>query len=158
LPYDPYEDPEITDNAAGFPLTVKFEEFGDRVRGVVVDIERWDPPPRKPKETPQPILKYKLAECVVSQRGKQTKEDQAELLAGAKNLKGQLLSVKPRLGDEIDITFTSTSKSSFGSDTKYFKVVVTDPEGRVREPEPEPEAQPQPLRAVSGDDLFNDRR
>jgi hypothetical protein len=156
LPYDPYEDPDIRGDDSAFPLTVKFNTFGDRVRGVIVDIERWDPPARKPGETPQPILKYRLAECVVSQDGRQSKQDQAELLAGSTNLKGQLLTLKPRVGDEVDITYTSDGKKSPGRNApKLFEIRVTSPEGETRQPEPEPE--PVPLRAVGDDDLF-DRR
>jgi hypothetical protein len=157
LPYDPYEDPDIRGDDSAFPLTVKFNTFGDRVRGVIVDIERWDPPARKPNETPQPILKYRLAECVVSQDGHQSRQDQAELLAGAANLKGQLLTLKPRLGDEVDITYTSDGKKSPGRNpAKLFKIEVTSPEGEARQVE-EPEPEPMPLRAVGDDDLF-DRR
>src|SRR5215475_3247093 len=88
MPYDPYDDPEIRAGIddGSFPYNVKFEQFGDRVRGVVIDIDRWDPPARKKDDKPQPILKYKLAECVISQRGRQERVDQAEVLAGTVNL------------------------------------------------------------------------
>lgn len=156
MPYDPYEDPDIRGDNSDFPLTVKFEEYGDRVRGVIIAIDRWDPPARKAGETPSPILKYKLAECVVSQRGHQSRLDACELLAGSVNLKGQLMTMKPQVGDEVDIEFVSEKKSQFGNATKMFEIKVTGPDG-VKQPQLESQPDPTPLRAVAGDDLF-DRR
>jgi hypothetical protein len=155
MPYNVYEDPEVRGDDAGsaFPYTVKFEDFGDRVRGVVTEVDRWDPPPRKPGETPQPIIKYRLGECQLLQRGRRSDVDRCEVLAGAANLKGQMLQLQPLPGDIVDITFISDRPSKQGNKVKIFKVDVE----RVQAL-PEATAQPQPLRAVggdqSGDDLF----
>jgi hypothetical protein len=159
MPYDPYEDEEIRAGLDGgkFPLTVKFQVFGDRVRGVIVDIDRWDPPSRKPDEKPDPILKYKLAECIYSQQGHQGRADECEVLAGSVNLKGQLMVLRPQRGDEVDIEYVSDRKPQ-GSTwaTKIFEIKVTGPDG-VKQPQLESQPEPTPLRAVAGDDLF-DRR
>jgi hypothetical protein len=160
MPYDPYEDPEIRAGIddTSFPLNIKFETFGDRVRGVVVSIDRWDPPPRGRDDKPQPILKYRFAEAVVSQRGRQERVHEAEMLAGQVNLRGQLLTQKPSVGDEVDITYTSDGKKTqYGNAPKIFKVEVLRSGGQQPEPRPEP-AEPfpaEPLRVIGGDDLFD---
>jgi hypothetical protein len=121
MSYDPYNDPTMgwPDQSGDFPTTIKFEEVGDRVVGVMVSIERF----QFGQQEPSP--KYTLAEVKARQKGKQLRYDKAEMIASQINMKGQLLTEKPRPGDELDVELIGTKPSGYGSPTKLFRVEVT---------------------------------
>jgi hypothetical protein len=117
-----YDDPDLQDS--DFPPTVKFEAIGDRVRGTVLA-----PPTkflgRKRQDGTQNFaIKYRLGRAALRQRGQQSQRDEVELLAGSKNLKGQLMSLRPEAGDVLDIELVETKRSEYGSDTKIYKITI----------------------------------
>ena len=118
---DIYDDPDLTDS--DFPLTVKFDVLGDRVRGVVLAEPTKYASPRRPDGTQSFAFKYRLGNAALSQAGQQFRRDEVELLAGAKNLKGQLITLKPRAGDLLDIELIEKKPSGYGSDTKIYRII-----------------------------------
>jgi hypothetical protein len=116
---DIYDDPALrADMDDSFPPTLKFVMVGDRAKGVVTEVGKLE-------NRNGVALKYKLAEVTARQEGEQTKLDRAELLAGTKNLKGQLLQLRPRPGDTLDITLAELRPSQYGNPAKIFRVVHT---------------------------------
>jgi hypothetical protein len=122
---DIYDDPDLVepeDEGTDFPPTVKFRDHGDRVKGRVTAIEKFPAIEKNKKDS----LKYVLADAVMSQSGVQSKHPAVEVIAGSKNLKGQLMVQKPRPGDTVDITFVESkpNSSGFGNPTKIFTILI----------------------------------
>jgi hypothetical protein len=117
---DIYDDPDLAEQLedSDFPPTLKFAVIGDRARGTVIDISKFEGKSQKPS------LKYVLGEVTAKQAGRQTKLPRAEIIAGSKNLKGQLMAMRPRPGDVLDIEYIESRPSSQPSPTKIFKISV----------------------------------
>jgi hypothetical protein len=98
-----YDDPDLQPDD-NFPDQVRLDRVGDRVRGRVLSVEkintRFGPTP-----------KYML----------RTNEGDQSLLAGAKNLWGQLLNLKPDVGDVLTIELIELRTVSQGT-AKIFDV------------------------------------
>jgi len=117
---DIYDDPELADtttDAGDFPPTIKFIQIGDRLRGTVTDVSKF-------KGAGDPAIKYTFAEVKAKQAGVQQLLPKAEIIAGAKNLKGQLMTLKPRAGDTVDIELVEFRPSNYASPTKIYKINV----------------------------------
>lgn len=111
---DVYDDPELR-SEDDYPDTVTFDRPGDRVRGEVIRVDRADLPFG-------PVLKYSILE--------ERSRREVQLLAGPKNLKGQLLKLRPRPGDILDVELVELRRTGAGSNpAKLFDVQVT-PAGR----------------------------
>jgi hypothetical protein len=123
MPYDPYDDPEIATADDEFPEQVSFERVGDKIRARVLSVE---------KITTRfgPTLKYRLF------------DGQAErsMLAGSKNLKGQMLELRPRAGDVLDVELIELRSTANGT-AKIYDVKVEPGDGPAPPP-PAPRSQP----------------
>ena len=117
---DIYDDPELNDT--GFPPSVKFEVIGDRVRGVLLGDPSKFAGKKRQDGSQNFAFKYRLGHVAMSQSGRQSRHDEVELLAGTKNLKGQLITLRPRSGDLLDIELIETKPSGYGSDTKIYRI------------------------------------
>jgi hypothetical protein len=117
---DIYDDPELADptDTGDFPPTLKFNNIGDRARGVVSAVGRFDGKGQKP------ALKYTLTDVKAKQNGVQSTHPSAEIIAGSKNLKGQMMTLKPRPGDSLDIELVEFRPSQYASPTKIYNIVV----------------------------------
>jgi hypothetical protein len=108
MPYDLYNDPELTSqlqNDAGDQVV--FEQVGDRVRGRVLSVE---------KITTRfgPTLKYMLFT---------DKGEQKSLLGGGKNLFAQLMEKAPQRGDTLVVRLIELRNVAQGT-AKIFDVSV----------------------------------
>lgn len=103
---DIYDDPTIQDDDGDF---IKLEQIGDECHGTVLDITVI-------QAKFGPVLKYSIRLAT----GRE-----ASFLAGSKNLKGQLMSLKPRAGDHLDIKLVELRPTTMGSPLKVFAVSVT---------------------------------
>jgi hypothetical protein len=138
-----YDDPDLQQES-DFPDQVRFERTGDRVRGRVLTVE-------KINTRLGPVAKYLLM----------TDDGQRSLLAGAKNLWGQLLEIKPEPGDVLDIELIELRSVSNGT-AKIFDVKVTHHSASSLAPPPAAQQRPDPGRASSpprptsdGSDIFD---
>lgn len=102
---DIYDDPGIQEDEGDF---IKLDEVGDGVQGTIQDIQVI---PAKFG----PVLKYTMR-LAAGRSG--------SFLAGSKNLKGQLMSMKPRPGDWLDIKLVELRPTQMGSPLKVFEVNV----------------------------------
>jgi len=146
MPTNIYDDPELQPEE--YADSISFERVGDRVRGRILSIE---------KLTTKfgPTAKYML----------RTEQGDQSLLAGAKNLWGQLLSLKPDVGDVLTIELIELRTVSQGT-AKIFDVqcepgerpAAPPPIAREEPPAPRPDpgraAAPKPV-ADDGDDIFD---
>jgi hypothetical protein len=94
---DIYDDPDLRDDD-DYPDQVRFSQVGDSVRGHITRIE-------KINTRYGPTLKYWI----------NTGQREMTMLAGSKNLKGQLISLRPRPGDMIDIRLVELRSGSNGT-------------------------------------------
>jgi hypothetical protein len=116
---DIYDDPDLQDptDTGDFPPTLKFLQIGDRLRGVVADVSKF-------QGAGDPAIKYSFVEVKAKQAGAQQLLPRAEIIAGAKNLRGQLMTLKPRKGDTVDIELVEFRPSNFASPAKIYKINV----------------------------------
>jgi hypothetical protein len=116
-----YDDPDLQPDT-DYPDQIKLERVGDKVRGRVLSAEkittRFGPTP-----------KYML----------RTQQGDQSLLAGAKNLWGQLLELKPEVGDVLTIELIELRTVSQGT-AKIFDVACERGD-RPAVPPPVPEGQ-----------------
>jgi hypothetical protein len=118
---NPYNDPRLQ-SALG--VRARFERIGDRVRGVVTMIDVFSSGNGN-------ALLYKVAEVTMSQEGRQSRQDEIEIIAGSKNLLGQLMVKQPQVGDVLDLELIELRPSPMGNPLKVFKVEVTSPQGEA---------------------------
>jgi hypothetical protein len=137
-----YDDPDLQQES-DFPDQVRFERTGDRVRGRVLTVE-------KINTRLGPVAKYLLM----------TDDGQRSLLAGAKNLWGQLLEIKPEPGDVLDIELIELRSVSNGT-AKIFDVrcerqgtTALIPPPAAQRPDPG-RASPPPRPTSDGSDIFD---
>ena len=117
---DVYDNPGLTgEDEDDF---IKFEQVGDDVQGTVLDITVVPT-----KFTPDGVLKYGVK---LDSTGRE-----ASFLAGSKNLKGQLMTLRPRPGDHLDIRLIELRPTQMGSPLKVFEVKMT-PAGKLADPVP----------------------
>jgi hypothetical protein len=126
---DIYDDPEITENALQ-QNQVRFEQVGDRVRGRVLSVE-------KVNSRFGPTLMYRLFDG----------NDERVVFAGSVNLKGQMLELRPRPGDVLDIELIELRKSNAGNDTKIYDVQLERADKSALAPSPRVETQARAQRA-----------
>jgi hypothetical protein len=131
MPYDPYDDPEINTPDDDYPDQVRFERVGDSVRGRVLSVE-------KITTRYGPTLKYMLFDGNV----------QKSLLAGGKNLKAQMIELRPRPGDVIDVKLIELRTVSQGT-AKIYDVEIE--RGNVQTLAPPPPAPAQRQEQVMSD-------
>ena len=105
MPSDIYDDPAFREDEDDF---IRMEQVGDGVQGTIVEIVKLD-------AKFGPVLKYTL---------KLSSGREASFLAGSKNLKGQLHSMRPRSGDWLDIKLVELRPTTMGSPLKVFTVEV----------------------------------
>jgi hypothetical protein len=122
---DIYDDPRINAGDSEYPNQVRFDRVGDKVRGRVLSIEVID-------TTFGPTLKYMLF----------TGDRQVSMLAGTKNLHGQMLSKRPRPGDVIDVELIELRDTQRGT-AKIFDVKVEPGDVSTLAPPPRVTSQPQ---------------
>jgi hypothetical protein len=135
---DIYDDPDIK-TASDFPDQVRFERVGDKVRGRVLTVE-------KINTRFGPTLKYTLLN---------DKGDTISMLAGSVNLKGQMLELKPRMGDVIDVELIELRATANGT-AKIYDIQIERGDAAQLAPEPRPEQHPSRSSVDDeGDDLFN---
>jgi hypothetical protein len=132
LPSDPYDDPRMQQGDR-----VKFEQIGDRIKGVVVNVE-------VVSNANGNSYHYKMGESVVSQLGRQSRRDSTEFFAGTANLVGQLNVKRPRPGDVLDIVLKELRPNPGRSDTKFYDVEVTPYQAGGQSPQAPPEPPPPP--------------
>jgi hypothetical protein len=102
---DIYSDPDLQpDN--DYPDQVRFDVVHDRVRGRVLSIE-------KINTRFGPTAKYMLF----------TENGEVSMLAGSKNLWGQMLTQKPQVGDVLDVELIELRQTAQGT-AKIFDVQV----------------------------------
>ena len=102
---DIYSDPDLQpDN--DYPDQVRFDALHDRVRGRVMLVE-------KINTRFGPTAKYTLF----------TENGQMTMLAGSKNLWGQMLTLKPQVGDILDVELIELRQTAQGT-AKIFDVQV----------------------------------
>jgi hypothetical protein len=111
---DIYDEPTIQPEDDDF---IRMEQVGDGVQGTILKI---DIIPAKFG----PVLKYTM-QLGAGREG--------SFLAGSKNLKGQLMSMKPRPGDWLDIKLVELRPTTMGSPLKVFEVNVM-PAGQPTSP------------------------
>jgi len=138
-----YDDPELQQDD-DYPDQVRFDRVGDSVRGRVLSMEkittRFGPTP-----------KYML----------RTERGDVSLLPGAKNLWGQLLSIKPDVGDVLTIELIELRTVSQGT-AKIFDVKCepgdrpTAPPPTAPAPDPGRSTAPRPMSSDDESDIFND--
>ena len=136
-----YDDPDLQQQS-DFPDQVRFDRTGDRVRGRVLTVE-------KINTRLGPVAKYLLM----------TDDGQRSLLAGAKNLWGQLLEIKPEPGDVLDIELIELRSVSNGT-AKIFDVRCERSGASSLAPpaqqRPDPgRASPPPRPTSDGTDIFD---
>lgn len=93
----------------------KFDNIGDFVEGVVVRLDRAT---FQDDETPTPKL-------IIDAGG----EEPVEVTCGARNLKSQILTLQPLVGDRVMIRFSGKNGR-----TKMFEVKVTKPNSNASSP------------------------
>jgi hypothetical protein len=128
-----YDDPELQPEPNEFPDSVEFHQRGDRVRA---RINRMEP------------LKTRYGTCAKYWLFDLDRNMERTMLAGAKNLWGQLLTLKPEVGDTVDIELVDFAKNENGT-AKLFEVSVErsgEGPAPVREPQ-RPSPSPQPVAA-----------
>ena len=112
-----YDDPELRDNEDDYPPTIKFEKIGDRAKGRIKDVSKFT-------SRNGVALKYQLVDVATLLGGVQKSHPVAEIIAGSKNLKGQMLQLKPEVGDMVDITLTELRPSAYGNPTKIYRITT----------------------------------
>jgi hypothetical protein len=118
-----YNDPELREaDEDNYPPTIKFEKIGDRAKGKVDDVSKFT-------SRNGVALKYKLTGVAVRLGGVQAQYPIAEIIAGSKNLKGQMMMYQPEKGDTLDIELTELRPSAYGNPTKIYRI-IHDSSGR----------------------------
>jgi hypothetical protein len=130
MPNDIYDDPDINTGEEQFPDQLKLEHPGDHYRGRVLSVE-------KITTRYGPTLKYMLFD---GQR-------QQSMLAGQKNLKAQLLELRPRPGDVLDMTLIELRDTANG---RAYIYDVDCERGSAPEPPTPPVATPAPAAPSPG--------
>lgn len=121
---DIYDDPELQDDESIAPQA-RFTRIGDNVRGRILTIE-------KIQTKFGPCLKYML----FTDSGQEI-----SLLAGSVNLKGQVMALKPRVGDVLDVELIEFRNSANGQ-TKIYDVGVEEGDRQALAPTPRRAAAP----------------
>ena len=141
---DIYDDPEINTGEDEYADQVSFNNVGDSVRGTVLAID---------KITTRfgPVLKYTLY----------TGEREVSMLAGGKNLKAQVLAMKPRVGDVLDVKLIELRDTAMGT-AKLYDVRVENGDKQRLAPTPpagrhpsDPTWQPPANISTEESDLFD---
>lgn len=138
-----YDDPRVKGTMVP---RLRFERVGDRGRGVVTEADIFT-------TNTNTGFRYTLAEVVARQEGNQLRLDQAELMAGTRNMVEQLLIKQPQVGDILDVELIELKPSSYGNPAKLYRVNVD----KQTEGQPLPRSEtPSPAPASPGDedDLF----
>lgn len=130
---DIYGDPELQQEN-DYPDQVRFEQVHDRVRGEILKIE-------KINTRFGPTVKYSLL----------AGDKEVTMLAGSKNLWGQLLQLKPEPGDVLDITLVELRSTAQGT-AKLFDIKV-ERSGSQQRTVAAVEREP---RGTSDEDIFGD--
>jgi hypothetical protein len=138
--YDPYDDPRI---GAG-STTVSFTVKGDRFAGTVLTVDT-----QAARDNPdKSVLVYKLREDGTG--------NERIMWAGSVNLAGQLVSLKPRAGDHLEITLIDERPAAVGK-YKLFDVKMVSRGSDAAPPQAAPQSTPQPSApfvGTSDEDLF----
>jgi hypothetical protein len=127
---DIYDDPDINTGNEYADNQVQFNEVGDRFRGTVLSVE-------KVNTRFGPSIMYRLFDGA----------NEKVMFAGSVNLKGQVLELRPRTGDVLDVELIELRKSKAGNDTKIYDVQVERGDKAALAPPPRAAA-PQPPRAA----------
>lgn len=140
-----YDDPELQQTDE-YPDQVNFKIKGDSVRGRIL---RTEPITTKFGK----VAKYWLFDL--------DRQMERTMLAGSKNLWGQLLELKPDVGDVVSITMIGSSTNDNGT-AKLFDVKVVEfanqQSATQQTPQSEPSPPPRPRPAASDDgeeDMFD---
>ena len=132
-----YDDSDMwSDVNEEFAHTVKLTRVGDRVRGEIADITRFEGTGQRPAP------KFLLANVAAREDGVQSRYETAELIAGTKSMKGQVYTMKPRKGDILDAELIELRQTGQPSPAKIFRLTVEGYEeaaGAADEEEPEPD-------------------
>jgi len=113
-----YDDPDLRDaEDDNYPPTIKFERIGDRMKGKVDAIEKFT-------SRNGVALKYRFGHVATLLGGRQEQLPVAEIIAGSKNLKGQLMQLKPEKGDIVDIELTELRPTDRGNPLKVYRINV----------------------------------
>jgi|SRR5215472_8455195 len=105
---NPYNDPRLRG------ASIRFDQVGDRAKGTIANVKVYE-------GQDNTGLEYEFVNVVAKQAGQPVKWDKAGLIAGSKNLLGQLVALQPQVGDELDITLTELRPLARGS-AKIFLV------------------------------------
>ena len=139
MPSSVYDDPELQ---GGADDRFKLEDIGDRVRGRVVNVEKFSGQTKG--------LRYVLADVTARQLGHQVQVASGSLIATASKLLAELMERKPDVGDILDIQLTNKTPAQVGF-LKHFAVTIEKASGPTPSNVTAHPANPQPQLA---DDLF----
>jgi len=144
-----YDDPELLPDDDDYPPTLKCQVIGDRIKGRIKDVSKFT-------SRNGVAIKYQLVDVATLLAGKQASYPVGEVIAGSKNLKGQMLQLKPEAGDIIDIELTELRPSAYGNPTKIYRISVEGgnpfPAAPTQQSNIQTMARPAPTEAES--DLF----